>query len=119
MSFNPFYSSSNFGVTTPDSLTLLLDLENSALGPTSPEVASAVCHLCGLLEADDSLKPIPLDDYYAVAKDYYDRFLNDDPSGLQCLTLTSYVSAYFHELRHVHDLISTGYGQNLLFKYLN
>jgi hypothetical protein len=119
MSLTPLYSSSAFGVTSPDSLTLLINLEHSALGPTVPEVANAVRHLCGLLFADEELKPIPTDDYYEVARNYYEKFRRDDPSGAQSLSLICYVSTYFHELRHVHDLLSTKYGQLVFFKNLN
>src|SRR5215213_366167 len=119
MSFSPLYSSSAFGVTTPDSLTLLINLDNSIFGPTSPEVAAAVSHLCGFYEAGEKRKPIPADDYHQVARDYYEGLLRADPSGVQSLSLLCYVSAYYHELRHVHDLMSTAYGQTVLFTYLN
>lgn len=119
MSFSPLYSSSAFGVTTPDSLTLLINLDDSIFGPTSPEVAAAVSHLCGFYQPGEGQKRIPADSYYQVAKDYYERFRRADPSGAQSLSLLCYVSAYFHELRHVHDLMSTAYGQIVLFTNLN
>lgn len=123
MSLTPLYSASAFGVTTPDNLMLLINLDESALGPTAPQVAKAVRHLCGLLFKDEELKPIPLDNYYEVAKNYYEECLRADPMGRQALSLLAYVSAYFHEIRHVHDLLSTAYGQAVLLKnfkfYLN
>ena len=119
MSFNPLYSSSAFGVTTPDSLTLLINLDHSIFGPTAPEVAAAVSHLCGFYEPGEERKRIPADDYYQVARDYYERFVRADSSGVQSLSLLCYLSAYYHELRHVHDLMSTTYGQTVLFTNLN
>jgi hypothetical protein len=100
-------------------LTLLINLDHSIFGPTPPEVAAAVSHLCGFFEPDEERKLIPADDYYQVAKDYYDGFLRSDPSGEQSLSLLCYLSAYYHELRHVHDLMSTTYGQTVLFTNLN
>jgi hypothetical protein len=119
MSLTPLYSSSAFGVTTPDSLTLVINLDESVLGTTDPEVATAVRHLCGLLFEGEDLKHIPLDDYYDVARDYYERFRRDDSSGTKSLVLLCYVSTYFHELRHVHDLLATKYGQSVFFQNLN
>jgi hypothetical protein len=119
MSLLPLYSSSAFGVTTEENLALLINLDSSGLGPTSPLVANAVRHLCGLFLKDDELKPIPIDDYYAVARDYYERIGREDKTGVQALSFLSYVSAYFHEIRHVHDLLATNYGQTVLFKNLN
>lgn len=119
MSFSPLYSSSAFGVTTPDSLTLLINLDHSVFGPTSPEVAAAVSHLCGFYEPGEERKRILADSYYQVAKDHYDDLMRSDPSGEKALSLLCYVSAYYHELRHVHDLMSTAYGQMVLFTNLN
>lgn len=119
MSLTSLYSSSAFGVTTPDSLTLVVNLDESVLGATDPEVATAVRHLCGLLFEGEDLKHVPLDDYYDVARDYYERFRRDDSSGTKSLALLCYVSTYFHEIRHVHDLLATKYGQSVFFQNLN
>jgi len=120
MSLSPLYSSSAFGVTTPDCLTLLINLDNSIFGPTSKEVAAAVSHLCGFYEPGEQRKPILADSFYQLANDYYERFRrSEDTSGNQSLSFICYVSAYYHELRHVHDLLSTAYGQSVLFTNLN
>src|SRR5262249_12588897 len=112
-------SSSAFGVTTQDNLSLLINLDQNSLGRTSELVSTAVRHLCGLFLPGDEIKPIRLDDYHEVAKDYYERILKADPTKTQSLMFLSYRSAYFHEIRHVHDLLATNYGQTVLFKNLN
>jgi hypothetical protein len=68
---------------------------------------------------DDELKPIPIDDYYDVAREYYQQIKSADSSGTELLAFLSYVSGFFHEVRHVHDLLATTYGQDLLLTCLN
>lgn len=119
MSLSPLYSSSAYGITSPDNLSLLINLDYSSLGPTPKLVANAVRHLCGLLFPDENLKPIPFDNYYEIATEYYQQIAMSDPTGRNLMIFLSYFSTYFHEIRHVHDLLSTAYGQTILFSNFN
>lgn len=114
MSLLPLHSSSAFGTTIQDNLTILIDLDNSALGPTSEKVSSAVRHLCGIKFPNDEFESLNLDNFYEIAKDYYRQIKHLDPTGRQLLSFLSYLSGYYHELRHAHDLLATTYGQGLL-----
>jgi len=115
----PLYSSSAFGATIQDNLTILIDLDQSVLGPISKQVSLAVRHLCGLIFPDDDLELLNLDDFYEVAKDYYEQIKYIDPTGRQMMSFLACLSGYYHELRHAHDLLATGYGQELIFTSLN
>ncbi len=119
MSLLPLYSSDAFGTTLQGSMTIFIDLDKNSLGPTSQEVSIAVRHLCGLTFPDESLPSISTDNYYEVARDYYEQIKRLDSTGAQLLTFLAYVSGYYHELRHAHDLLATTYGQEILFRYMN
>lgn len=119
MMLSPLYSSSAYGITSQDNLSLLIDLDSSSLGSTPKLVVKAVRHLCGLTLPDEDIKPIPFDDYYETAREYYDEIKMSDKTGRNLLIFLSYVSTYFHEIRHVHDLLSTAYGQDILFQNFN
>lgn len=119
MSLLPLHSSSAFGTTIQDNLTILIDLDHSAFGPTSKLVSSAVRHLCDFVFPEDDLEPVTINNFDEIAKDYYKQMKYLDPTGTQLLTFLAYLSGYYHELRHVHDLLSTTYGQDLLFRTLN
>jgi hypothetical protein len=113
------YNSSAFGTTIQDNLTILIDLDQNILGPTSKEVSRAVRHLCGFILPEDDLDPVNFDNFDIVAKEYYHSIQVNDPSGQNLLVYLAYLSGFFHELRHAHDLLSTTYGQDFLFQMLN
>ncbi|PDT83635.1 hypothetical protein CO669_33030 [Bradyrhizobium sp. Y36] len=110
-----------FGRALTDTLIIYLDLDQSALGPTPPEVGAAVCRLLGLRGPDIALAPEKetVDDIYAIAHADLDRFQRNDPSGRAALIFVAYVSTFFHEARHVHDLLSTGFGLDILAAEFN
>jgi len=119
MSLLPLYSSSAFGVTTQDAVTILVDLDHSALGPTPEIVSSAVRHLCGFSLPGDKFHSITVGDYYDVANDYYAQIKSQDRTGKDTLIFLAYLSAYYHELRHAHDLLATNFGQSVILANLN
>jgi hypothetical protein len=119
MTMLPLYSSSAFGATTQDTLNILINLDHSSMGPTPKRVSLAVRHLCGLLMPSDELKPIRHEEFYEVAREYYQQIKSADRSGTELLIFLAYVSGFFHEIRHVHDLLATTYGQDLLVVCLN
>jgi hypothetical protein len=53
------------------------------------------------------------------ARACYARIKALDPTGLQLRLFLAYLSGYFHELRHAHDLSVTTYGLDALFLLLN
>lgn len=109
---------SGFGITLQDNLTILIDLDHNGFGCPTPPVVDAVRHLCGLLLPGDELQPLNADTYYQVAREYYDRIAREDATDRQLLIFLAYVSGYFHELRHAHDLLASTYGQGFLFQRL-
>lgn len=114
-------SSASFGQALTDSLIIYLDLDQSGLGPTPPEVGAAVCRLLGLTDPDRTTRADAksTDDIYAAAHADLERFQREDPSGRAALIFVAYVSTFFHEARHVHDLLSTGFGLDLLAAQFN
>jgi hypothetical protein len=119
MSFFPLNASSAFGVTAQENVTIFMDLDQSSLGKTPKLVASAVRHLCGLNTPEDAVEPLSFDDYDEVARQYYGTIIQSDRTGKSALIFLSYLSTFFHELRHAHDLLATSYGQDILFLTLN
>jgi hypothetical protein len=101
VSLSPLYSSSAFAVTAQENLSLLVNLDQNSLGQTSQLVSTAVRQLCGLFLPNDELDPIRLDEYYDVAKDYYEQIKRADPTGKQCLMFLSY---------SVHSILSCPFG---------
>ena len=115
MNLEALHSSARFGTTVQENLTVLMDLDYSALGATPKEVSKAVRHVCGLLLPGDNLRPLTTDDYDRAVQDYYAKFLRDDPTGRSAQIFVCYFSCYFHELRHVHDLLGSRSGQLLFY----
>jgi hypothetical protein len=114
-------SSAAFGQALTDSLVIYLDLDQSGLGPTPPEVGAAVRRLLGLTGPD---RTMPADteaigNIYTTARADLERFQRDDPSGRTALIFVAYVSTFFHEARHVHDMLSTGFGLDILTAHFN
>lgn len=112
-------NSSAFGLTIQDNLTVFVNLDKSLLGETEPYVISAVRHLCGMLLPDDDYEQINLDDYYEIAQRYFKSIKEKDRTGQQLRIFLSYLSGFFHEIRHSHDLLATTYGQDFLYVKLN
>jgi hypothetical protein len=113
--------SAPFGQALTDSLIIYLDLDQSGLGPTPPEVGAAVSRLLGLTSPDITMPTDtgPVGDIYAAARTDLDRFKRNDPSGRTASIFVAYVSTFFHEARHVHDLLSTGFGLDSLAAQVN
>jgi hypothetical protein len=111
-------SSAAFGQALTDSLVIYLDLDQSGLGPTPPEVGAAVRRVLGLAGPSGAI-PAAVDDIYARARADLQRFQRDDPSGRSASIFVAYVSTFFHEARHVHDLLSTGCGMDILAAEFN
>jgi hypothetical protein len=111
----PLNSSARFGTTVLENLTVLINLDYSAMGRTPKEVAAAVRHVCGIPLTDDKLPPLNVDNFYETVQQYYARFKQDDPSGRNAKIFLCYFSSYFHELRHVHDLIGSRSGQLIFY----
>lgn len=116
---NQLDSSGGFGRALSDSLVIYLDFDQSGLGPTPPEVAAAACRLLGISESESGPRPHSVGDIYHLAQEDFERFERDDPSGRSALLFVAYVSTFFHEARHVHDLLSTGFGVDILAAHNN
>jgi hypothetical protein len=110
---------SAFGQLTHDSLAISINLDQNGLATPELYTATAIRHLLGLLMPSDDLQPIAWDQFDRVAKEYDHAITERDPSGRQRLVFHAYLSGYFHELRHAHDLLGTVYGQEVLFQLLN
>jgi hypothetical protein len=109
------HSSARFGTTLQENLTILIDLDYSAFGPTPKSVAAAVRHVCGILLPGESLPPLTTDNLYETVQEYYKKFKNDDSSGKAAQAFLCYFSSYFHEIRHVHDLLGSRSGQYVFY----
>src|SRR5262245_9477075 len=96
-----------------------MDLDEGPFGAIKPKVALAIRKLTGITLGEPDFLPAAFDDYYDIARDEYARLHRYDPSWRDGLTLLTYVSTFFHELRHVHDLMTSKYGQELVFRHLN
>jgi hypothetical protein len=106
---------SAFGQTTHDSLAISIDLDHNGLAEPAPETVLALRHMTGLILPTDALEPVTMKNYDHTAREYFKRLQANDPSGTQGRIYLSYLSGYFHELRHAHDLMGTVYGQEILF----
>jgi hypothetical protein len=115
ISLEPLHSSSRFGTTVQENLTVLVDLDHSALGPTPKNVAAAVRHVCGFAIPGDTVAKVTTDNLYETIQQYYAQFRRDDSSGRAARIFLCYFSAYFHELRHVHDLTGSRSGQMVFY----
>jgi hypothetical protein len=103
-------SSARFGTTVLENLTVLINLDYSAIGRTPKDVAAAVRHVCGIDLPDDDLPALN-----ETVQRYYTGFMQNDPSGRNAKIFLCYFSSYFHELRHVHDLIGCRSGQLIFY----
>jgi len=108
-------SSARFGTTVLESLTVLINLDYSAMGRTPKEVAAAVRHVCGIALPDDNFPPLNIENFYETVQQYYANFNQGDSSGRNAKIFLCYFSSYFHELRHVHDLIGSRSGQLIFY----
>ena len=112
-------SSRALGVTSSDSLVIFLDLDQSAFGRTAAPVAAAVRQACSIILPDDPFAATPVENFYDLAAQKYAE-LRQGADGLRnAATYVAYLSTFFHEIRHVHDLLSTIYGQEVFFKMFN
>jgi hypothetical protein len=111
--------SAAFGQALTDNLIIYLDLDQSGLGPTPPEVGTAVRRLLGLTDPDSTMPAEAVGDIYTMARTDLERFQRDDSSGRTASVFVAYVSTFFHEARHVHDLLSTGFGLDILAAQFN
>jgi hypothetical protein len=59
----------------------------------------------------ETVSPVTTDNFYETIQQYYAQFLRDDSSGRAARIFLCYFSSYFHELRHVHDLLGSRVGQ--------
>lgn len=96
-----------------------MDLDRSALGPTPRLVSDQVKRFCGLQLPEDNLPVVKLESYYDECIGAREKIRRDCAEPDADIQFISYLSGYFHELRHAHDLLSTTYGQDLFFNRLN
>ena len=113
------HAPSPFGATATDSLSVLIDFDDGPLGALPDHVVSAVRRFTGLQLGDPQFEIARYDDYEVQAREQYAELERGDPSGRDSLLFAVYLSTYFHELRHVHDLLSTTYGQEGFFHLFN
>jgi hypothetical protein len=111
MHLEPLHSSARFGTTVQENLTVLVDLDYSALGRTPKNVAAAVRHVCGLTLPGEPRSPTTDVKLYETIQKYYAQFQREDPSERAARIFLCYFSSFFHELRHVHDLLGSTVGQ--------
>ena len=107
------------GRTAFDSVTVHLNLRPGALGTPLPEVIAAVRRLLGLRLPGDDGENLAWQDFDTEARNCYERIKAIDPTHGQLRLFLAYLSSYFHELRHAHDLSLTAYGLDVLFLLLN
>jgi hypothetical protein len=112
-------SSRAVGATSSDSLVIFLDLDQSAFGPTAAPVASAVRQSCSLVLPDDPFPATSVENFYDLATEKYAELRQGADGERNAATYLAYVSTFFHEIRHVHDLLSTIYGQEVFFTMFN
>lgn len=113
------HESSSIGRITLDTLSIMIDFDSDALGNICPITERAVRHLTGLVRPEDNLKPLKWNDWDTTIRAYSDEIMNFDSSGEQHDIFLLYISGFIHEIRHAHDLLSTCYGQYMLFSLMN
>lgn len=116
---NTLHSPNSIGAIAQDNLTILLNLDNSCLGKPSSLVKNAIRHLCGFQKGEKEQENASFENFDILAREYYEKIKKFDSSGTQLAIFLLLLSSYFHELRHAHDLMSTTFGQDYLFKVLN
>lgn len=116
---SPLHEAAGFGSTLHESMSIWIDLDSCPLGPIDPLVLTAIRHLCGFYGQQAGFAPVTWENFDVLAKQYYDKIASLKDSGTQRLIFMAYLSGFFHELRHVHDLMATTYGQGILFKFFN
>jgi hypothetical protein len=115
------HANSGFGRALTDCLLLYLDFDLDNATEASPEVSAVARRLLGLATTDDAWVGTALtpDEFYDLARTSFERFLRDDASGWKAKQLIASVSTFFHEARHVHDLLSTAFGISVLNRSYN
>jgi hypothetical protein len=114
-------ANSGFGRALTDCLLLFLDFDLDGANAVSPEVSGIARRLLGLATPNDAWAGTALtaDEFYDLARTSFERFSRDDASGRDARHLVASVSTFFHEARHVHDLLSTAFGISVLNRSYN
>ncbi|NIF80981.1 hypothetical protein F3J20_26980 [Paraburkholderia sp. Cy-641] len=112
---NALYGSDGFAKALTDSLAIYIDFDRLGLESTPAAVSQAVQRLLGLHGPDETLRSESR--FNEAARDYFEHFKKIDPSDRTVGIFLAYLSCFFHEARHSHDLMSTIVGQRILRQY--
>jgi hypothetical protein len=109
-------ANSGFGRALSDCLLLFLDFELDGANAVPADVSAVARRLLGLATPNDAWTgtSLPPDEFHDFARTSFERFSRDDASGRSAKQLVASVSTFFHEARHIHDLLSTAFGISVL-----
>ncbi|WP_296994226.1 hypothetical protein [Thalassospira sp. UBA1131] len=119
MSVFTLNESSFFGRASQNTLSIFLNFNENSHGKMESEVEHKVRHILGIQTPERLNTHIKRDDWDDVIRDYSDQVIALDTSKKQYDLFILYLSGFFHELRHAHDLMATCYGQDILFTLAN
>ena len=112
------YASGALGSTLQESMTILLDLDHFGDRRVPDDVAAAVAHVTGFRLPGEKLPAINFDNFDTTARDYFNKIETHHGEEMAAVYV-AFVTGYFHEMRHAHDLLSTKYGLDLLSSTFN
>ncbi|MCF3630430.1 hypothetical protein RJ527_04175 [Thalassospiraceae bacterium LMO-SO8] len=107
------------GRATQDTLAVAISFDANQAGRVDPETERAIRHVTFLSRPEDNPEQFARNDWDEVVRDHSERILRQNPSRRQHDLFLMYLSGYFHELRHAHDLLGSCCGQDILFLLAN